>query len=217
MYGQGLKELEEMTRPEGRSLGLHYIPEGREPEPLTLEVFHRLVGSLALNPPVDLVVHPTFDVALNLLLYTWFEGSFMHPAELQAFGSLELGLRLRLGGWTCLGKGPGLHKLLREAVEGGIFDDDALHPYPRLTGFGQAWSRDGVCVPEPEADPVVRDYIDVLCDAIPAVRNRLAHGHAGWVGTAFATLSTCRDLLNCLMPLSTEAENRRVPRRSRSI
>ncbi len=49
-------------------------------------------------------------------------------------------------------------------------------------------------------DPTVPEYIDVLCDAIPAVRNRLAHGQAGWMGTACATLSTCRDLLNCLGP-----------------
>ena len=201
MYGQGLKALDEITKPEGRSLGLHFLPEDGAPEPLTLELYHRLVSALALHSPADLVVHPTFDVARNLLLYSWYESSFLHPAELQSFGALELGLRLRLGGWSQIRKGPGLRKLLEQALRAGLLCDAALRPYPRLTGFGQAWSRDDVAVPDPDDAPIVRDYVEVLSEAIPAVRNRLAHGHAGWVGTAFATLSTCRDLLNCLLPL----------------
>ena len=207
MYGQGLKALDEIMKPEGRSLALHYLPEDGAPEPLTLELYHRLVSALALDPPADLVVHPTFDVARNLLLYAWYESSFLHPAELQAFGALELGLRLRLGGWSQIRKGPALRTLLRQAREAGLIHDAALRPYPRLTGFGQAWSREhGATVPDPEDAPILRDYAEVLCEAVPAVRNRLAHGHAGWVGTAFATVSTCRDLLCCLLPLPLERD-----------
>ena len=201
MYGYDLKGLEEITQPEGRSLGLHYLAEGQEPVALTLELHHQLVASLALDPPVDLIVHPHFDVARNLLLYSWFEDSFTRPSELQAFASLELGLRMRLGGWKRLHRGPSLGKLLRNAVGRGLLRDEHIGPYPRLTGSGQAWSREhGVRVAEPETDPTraARRYLDVLCEAIPAVRNRLAHGHPGWVATAFATLSTCRDLLNQL-------------------
>lgn len=203
MYGRGLKELTEITQAEGRSLALHYLPEVGEAMPLSLALYHQLVASLALADPVDMIVHPHFDVARNRLLYTWFESSFMHAAELQAFGSLELGLRLKLGGWKNLRRGPGLARLLRDAAARGLISDDKVGPYPRLTGFGEAWSREhGVRAPAPEADPAldVRPYVDVLCDAIPAVRNRLAHGHPGWVGTAFATLSACRDLLNSVAP-----------------
>lgn len=81
MYGHGLKGLDEVTRPEGRSLALHYIPEDGEPEPPTRELYHRLVASLALDPPVDLIVHPHFDVARNLLLYTWLECPMPHWSE----------------------------------------------------------------------------------------------------------------------------------------
>ena len=76
MYGQGLKPLEALTLPDVPSPGLH-LPDGGEPVPLTLEIYHRLIATLALDPPVDLVVHPTFDVARNLLLYAWFERSFV--------------------------------------------------------------------------------------------------------------------------------------------
>ena len=72
MYGHGFKDLKEVTRPEGRSLRLHYLPESRKPVPLTLEIYHELVASLALDPPVQIIVHPEFDAARNLLLYTWF-------------------------------------------------------------------------------------------------------------------------------------------------
>jgi hypothetical protein len=203
MYGLGLRDLTGIAQPEGRSLTLHYLPDVGQPVPLTLAVYHQLVASLAIDAPVDTIVHPHFDVARNLLLYTWFESSFMHPSELQAFGSLELALRLKLGGWRNLQRGPGLARLLREAVERGLFSDDLMGPYPRVTGFGEAWSREhGVGAAEANAHSAqeVRHCVDVICDAIPGVRNRLAHGHPGWVGTAFATLSTCRDLLNCLVP-----------------
>ena len=126
----------------------------------------------------------------------------MRPAELQAFACLEMGLRYHLNGLGYMLKGrSSLQELLKRAVEKGNLHDECIRDYPRLTGFGRAWSREhGAQLPEPETEHTPRDYVDVLCDAIPAVRNRLAHGHAGWAQTAFATLSACRDLLNCLGP-----------------
>ena len=154
------------------------------------------------DSPVDLVVHPTFDVARNLLLYAWLERSFVRPAELHAFACLEMGLRYHVNGLDHVLKGrSSLRTLLKRAVEKGSLHDQCIRPYPRLTGFGRAWSREyGTQLPEPGSEDTTRDYVDVLCDAIPTVRNRFAHGHAGWAQTAFATLSACRDLLNCLGP-----------------
>ena len=205
MYGQGLKPLAELTLREIPSWG-SYLPDDGEPMPLTLEAYHGLVASLALDPPVDLIVHPVFDVARNLLLYAWFERSFVHPAELQAFGCLELGLRLHVYGIEGLKqRRSNLKKLLKRAVQLGSLRDECIGPYPRLAGFGRAWSREtGVRVPDPGTQVAPRPYVEVLCDAIPAVRNRFAHGHPGWAGTAFATLSTCRDLLNCLGPFGSK-------------
>ena len=209
MYGQGLKPLDAMTLPDMPSAGF-YLPDDGESVPLTLEIYHRLVSSLALDPPVDRIVHPTFDVARNLLLYAWFERSFVRPAELQAFACLEMGLRYRLGGVRYMLKGrPSLRGLLKRAVENGSLHDDCIRPYPRLTGFGRAWSREyGTQLPDPGAEDTKRAYVDVLCDAIPAVRNRFAHGDPGWAQTAFATLSACRDLLNCL------GRSKQLPRES---
>lgn len=47
MYGRGLTELTEITQPEGRSLALHYLPEVGEAMPLSLGLYHQLVGALA--------------------------------------------------------------------------------------------------------------------------------------------------------------------------
>lgn len=201
MYGQGFKPMEAMTLPDVPSAG-SYLPDDGEPVPLTLEIYHSLIASLALDPPVDVVVHPTFDVARNLLLYAWFERSFARPAELHAFASLEMGLRCHLNGLDYVLRGrSSLRTLLKRAVEAGNLHDQCIHPYPRLTGFGRAWSRKyGTQLPEPGCEDTTRAYVDVLCDALPTVRNRLAHGHTGWAQTAFATLSACRDLLNCLGP-----------------
>ena len=172
---------------------------------LPLETYHGLVSSLAIDPPVDVIVHPTFDIARNLLLYAWFECSFVRPAELQAFACLEMGLRYHLKGLDYVLKGrSSLRKLLTRAVQKGSLHDECIRPYPRLTGFGRAWSREhGAQLPDPGTEDTTRSYVDVLCDAIPTVRNRFAHGHAGSAQTAFATLSACRDLLNCLGPFQT--------------
>ena len=92
-----------------------------------------------------------------------------------------------------------LRELLKRAVETGSLHDECIRPYPQLPGFGRAWSREyGAKLPDPRKEDTPRAYVDVLRDAIPTVRNRFAHGHAGSAQTAFATLSTCRDLLNCL-------------------
>ena len=120
--------------------------------PLTLETYHGLVSSLAIDPPVDVIVHPTFDIARNLLLYAWFECSFVRPAELQAFACLEMGLRYHLKGLDYVLKGrSSLRKLLTRAVQKGSLHDECIRPYPRLTGFGRAWSREhGAQLPDPE-------------------------------------------------------------------
>ena len=187
---------------------MHYIPPDGDPIPLSLELFHDLVRSLELDSPPHLFVHDHFDVARSLLLYSWFESSFYRPAELQAFATLELALRFRLcGSQTLRDHGPGMRRLLRQAVAHELLRDQDLRPYPRITGFGRAWSREyGTRVPDPDTDRThtVRNYVEVLCEAIPDVRNRLAHGEPGWVPTAFATLSTCRDLINRLAPFQPD-------------
>lgn len=198
MHGGGLKPLARITEPEPRSTRLHHFPPTGEPVPLTLELFHQLVDSLALVPSSHSLVRDHFDAARNTLLYSWFENSLTRVAELQSFASLELGLRLRLLGASGLFKrSTGLGNLLHEAIDAGLVKDDPIGPYPIVSAFGQAWSTE----PDP-ADPEVASRITILCKAIPTVRNRLAHGHPGWAGTAFASLSACRDLLN---PLATEA------------
>ena len=204
MYGQGLKPLEAITLQDMPFPGF-YLPDDGECVPLTLETYHGLVSSLAIDPPVDVIVHPTFDIARNLLLYAWFECSFVRPAELQAFACLEMGLRYHLKGLDYVLKGrSSLRKLLTRAVQKGSLHDECIRPYPRLTGFGRAWSREhGAQLPDPGTEDTTRSSVDVLCDAIPTVRNRFAHGHAGSAQTAFATLSACRDLLNCLGPFQT--------------
>ena len=60
MYGQGLKPLEAITLQDMPSSGF-YLPDDGECVPLTLETYHGFVSSLAIDPPVDVIVHPTFE------------------------------------------------------------------------------------------------------------------------------------------------------------
>ncbi|MAK81336.1 hypothetical protein [Phenylobacterium sp.] len=65
--------------------------------PLTLEEQHDWVASIQLPAQVPAEVVRSFDTARNAFLYAWFSYDLSALAEGQAFRTVELALRLRLG------------------------------------------------------------------------------------------------------------------------
>jgi len=66
--------------------------------PMDLTAHHAIVAQVVLRgtPPDD--VREAFDRARNLFLYAYFDYDLLVNAEIQALGSVELALRLQLGG-----------------------------------------------------------------------------------------------------------------------
>jgi hypothetical protein len=63
---------------------------------VTIADHYRRIDGLSINPVAPLEVHTSFDRARNVFIYAWFCYELLVVSELQAFGALELALKLRL-------------------------------------------------------------------------------------------------------------------------
>jgi hypothetical protein len=61
----------------------------RETRPKTLEDHYSRVRVFSLSESVPDKIQTHFEVAKNLLLYSWFVHNFISPAEMQAYASVE--------------------------------------------------------------------------------------------------------------------------------
>lgn len=62
----------------------------------TIDTLYSLIEPLMLNSNVSDDVRSHFEISKNLALYAWFVYSFNVVAAMQAFGSLEMALRIKL-------------------------------------------------------------------------------------------------------------------------
>jgi len=84
----------------------------------TIEDHHHRVGAIAIDLAAPLDVRVSFDRARNVFLYAWYCYELLVVSEMQAFGALELALRLRLVRPS--GVISGLSSLLQQARQDGL-------------------------------------------------------------------------------------------------
>ena len=108
---------DEIFVPDKRFAVLHNLNASGE-SPITIADHYRQVDSVSINPVAPLEVRTSFDRARNVFLYAWFCYELLVVSELQAFGALELALKLRLRGPT--EKISSLGSLLRLARQIGV-------------------------------------------------------------------------------------------------
>jgi len=89
-----------------------------EQRTLTLADHHDFVAQYRLCPAVPKDVRIQWDTARNLWLYAWYVWRFFAVAEMQAYTTLELALKMRLD------KERGnLGPLMKEAIANGLLVD----------------------------------------------------------------------------------------------
>ena len=128
-----LKSFSSLLEPDERwaSFVLHRVSTG-EIAPITLSDLYQSVTDISLSSTVPENVKSQFNISLMLGIYAWLYYPFHQVAELKAFSTLEMALRLRFPE----AKGA-LKRLLRVAVESGVivdagfshievFDDDPI-------------------------------------------------------------------------------------------
>ena len=182
---------------------------------------HEEISFYALHAGVPLEIVIQYETARNLYLYAWFIYRFYPAAEHQALACLELALRERLKEEIRTGKirakRPTLRPLLKYAVEHGLV---------RNEGFS-AWQNRGVTrsrarvemeklreaseknlteftVDESEiqitAEDLDWDYVKMLPELLPMVRNDYAHGSTQLHNWALRSFQIVCETINQLYP-----------------
>ena len=173
---ENIKEFATLLEPDERwkYFALH-DPETNSPKPYTLEDRYSSIEKVKLNESVPEDVQSQFNVAKMLCIYSWLYYPFHQVAELKAFSTLEMGLRILFPELKSF------KRLLSQAVKNGLVKDE---------GFS------GIQL-NPD-DPI--DYSRNLPELISSIRNDLAHGTTTLHPGSLFTINNCAEILNQLFP-----------------
>lgn len=212
--------LETVMQPDERML-LYVLhdPVTGENRPQEIRDHYESVASLVLDESVPDDIHNLYNIAKNVLLYTWYEYGFFPVAAQQAFTTLEYALRDRLGESAInelkKQRRRGLYAYIEYAIEQGWIrneDFSAWHRAPMLRARDEYLFKkikemdekglDSIEVDYDEAEvPKTNtvDYLDVLLRTVNKIRNWHAHGeYILHPPSVWHTFEMCADFINAI-------------------
>ena len=139
-----------------------------------LKELHTEVKNIELIPEVPEDVISQFNVAKMLAVYAWNYFPLHQVAELKAFSTLEMALRIKLAP----NKRTTFKMLLDKAVESGYLKDNIFSAFPTLGN--------------------VKGYSAKLPNLVSSMRNDLAHGDTSLNHGSVFTLKHCATIINSL-------------------
>lgn len=167
--------------------------------PMTLADHYESVASVGLSPSVPEAIVAHFDAARHVLIYSWLVYEMSAIAEQQIYSTIEFALKSRLGAFASGGaRRRGFKELLAKAVDLGLLRDDGFADYhPRVEN--SASTPNAEIIPSGGASSE-RSKCDILVDALPRLRNHLAHGaiYVNTPGNVLDIVRVARDLINQL-------------------
>lgn len=193
-----LKPLKKLCEPDPfQKEILLYDEETGTSKPLTLRHIYNYVNAIKLDISVPRYIRSHFERAKSLLVYSWFVFPFAMSAQLHAYITVELALKQKTGT-----RRMPFRALLRMAVERDWISDEEFSSLMRLRE-----SRISKMPPEMEGyidnlmleeSNEVFSYSNALSEAIPRLRNELAHGTDMIHDGAFQSVSICAEVINQL-------------------
>ncbi len=199
-----LKSLGEITSPDRRTRAFPVVKANRNVRPMLLEDLYKAVESLQLPPTVPEEIRSYFNTSCNVFLYGWFAYALYAVAGLHAYTAIELALKSRCESSGYRTQRWGLAKLLKHAISNGWVADQGFTVVKRAgeqrVNIPEKWIKTRQ-VQEPER------YCDVLANALPKLRNELAHPNYEYVAChndALFTLQIASDLIKQLFPSGEE-------------
>jgi hypothetical protein len=222
--GDRLRTLDHISEPDPRNaLFVSLDDETGHFSPLTIQGQHDDIASVTLHPGVPEDVVFQLETTKNLYLYAWFVYRFYPVAQHHALTCLELGLRTRF--WDdiranlvpCRGKKPMLKDLLRYAISTGTVTNQGFAAWHDIVWkraqyrveqerfqkmqeeniTSMVWDESLVRVTE-EDERV--DYVGMLLDTIPQIRNSYAHGSSNLHNQGLHTIQIVAEIINQLFP-----------------
>ena len=180
---------------------------------------HEQISGYVLHAgvPEDIVLQ--FETARNVYMYSWFVYRFYPVAEHQSLACLELALRERLKEkirtGEIKGKRPTLRPLLNYAIEHGLVKNEGFATWRNR---GEINSRQRVSMEkfremsekkltemtwdesdiEITAEDLDWDYVKMLPDMLPMLRNEYAHGSTELNNWALRSIQIVCEIINQL-------------------
>lgn len=217
IYGKSaqiLKPLDEVGLADPR-FKIMALRQGDSWRPFELADLHQRVEILTLNAGVPVDVRRNFEIAKNLLLYTWFVYEFQRPAAQQAFSTLEMALRLRFPDAVkkSLNKdgtektvAQTLRPLLERARKEGLLNLADLPFCQRIRAYREANPFDSLGRPmqwKPDGE-----WLEGLLSSVAFFRNNFSHGsNMLSLGAIFDQVSLCGDLINAVFPYKADCKS----------
>lgn len=202
-----LKPLAQISEPDRRQDGFVIVNyRTGESRPVGLADFHEAISDVTLTGALPEKVINHFTIARNLYLYSWYVYDFTTPAQAHAYASVEFALRERhdTERIKLKGKNPGLRMLLESAIkQGWLRDGGYMHLFPQNDEYlaDEGYER-------PTRDPEGTEFCETLLNAMPRLRNSLAHGSSMLLTPAGALrpLEICAATINQLFPANANNE-----------
>ena len=195
-------------------------------KPASIEKHHKKIAQYRLNKNVPEDIVGQFETAKNLYLYAWFIYRFYPVSEFLALACLELALRERYEKEilkSSLGKGgrPSLTSLMRHAIAQGHIRNEgfkkwhdivwrsARHRYnnEKLEELRRKELKSvELNYPEVEIGDIDKslDYVNVLFETLPRLRNQYAHGTAMFHKQVLGTFEIVAEIINQAYPEDTK-------------
>lgn len=207
--------------PDVRSRGMAYMRADGSISAVTIADRHQVIAGYELSDAVPLSIRTHFETARNLYLYAWFVYRFSPVAEKQALATLEFALRERLKSWAEESLVPkrkvprGLKKLFDMAAIEGLISNDGLRVNQR---WAETEARQRVLMEKtrelsessldqieydlnavvPIQDDYSRNWMKILSESLPSIRNTYAHGSSMLHSDVLSTFEIVVDLVNQL-------------------
>jgi hypothetical protein len=200
-----LKPLDEMTLPDPRIEHEPYRPRG-DASLGAADIRERLEKNATLHKGVPQDIATQFEVARNLMLYSYFVFEFQTQAEFQAYAALEFALRERFDRPTIQKKRGNeilnipvmLKGLLQRAV-----DENLLQPekFPSFAWTNQLRKFHAERMGH-KVEPIsAKEWLELIQKHIKGQRDHLAHGNPHlWLPSSFDQIERCADIINALFP-----------------
>jgi len=180
---------------------------------------HEQVSGYVLHAGVPEEIVVQFETAKNVYLYAWFVYRFYPVAEHHSLACLELALRGRLEEEIRTGKikekRPTLRPLLKYAVEQGLVKNEGFATWRNRGEINSryrvemekmreaaeknldevTWDESDIQVTEEDLN---WDYVDMLADRLPELRNDYAHGSKELHNWALRSVQIVCEIINQL-------------------
>jgi hypothetical protein len=180
---------------------------------------HEQISAYVLHAGVPQEIVLQFETARNVYLYAWFVYRFYPVAEHHSLACLELALRERLKEEVRTGKirekRPTLRPLLKYAVEHGLVKNEGFSAWQNrgeirsrsrveMEKLREASEKNLAEVTWDESDVQITaedldwDYVKMLPDLLPMLRNDYAHGSTDLHNWALRSFQIVSEIINQL-------------------